>query len=154
MFPAKYINFQRGKIQLRDPSLHTYSKCKTTADGSKTIYSCVERLKESKCTSMATVMEANQMIIKVTPHNHFVDAGKLIAKATAQEAIKNAIANPDIKARNVLLNVAKDLDEAGPNVLVHMPKRSTLTRKIRKTTSKFKPCSLSIKCSERGKGCL
>ena len=43
-FP-KYINSQRGKIQLHDPSLHTYSKWKTTADGSKTIYSCVERIK-------------------------------------------------------------------------------------------------------------
>ena len=58
-------------------------------------------LKESKCTSMATVMEANQMIIKVTPHNYFVDAEKLIAKATTQAAIMNAIAHPDIRSRNV-----------------------------------------------------
>ena len=130
-FPAKYVTSQRGKLQLRDTLLHTYNATKTTADGSKTIYTCVERQKEAKCKSTATVKNSSQMVISITDHNHFVNAGKLVAKMKTKQAIENAVQNPDVKPRNVILNLAQDLDRAGPSVVSNMDNKSTITRRIR-----------------------
>jgi len=129
---AVYTLSSKKRNVLVDPNKYEYNLQSMSRDKSKSFWNCVEKRKHSKCVATAVVNESDNIIISLSKnHNHNINHAKCSASAIEKKHISNAVANPDIPGRSVLVNLASEMNRSAPLVAANMSNKTTLVRKIR-----------------------
>ena len=133
---AVYTLSSKKRNVLVDPNKYEYNLQSMSRDKSKSFWNCVEKRKHSKCVATAVVKESDNIIISLSNnHNHNINHAKCSASAIEKKHISNAVANPDIPGRSVLVNLASEMNRSAPLVAANMSDSQT-----RSEWTSYEPC--------------